>query len=220
MTCSIWAVTIDALMLHCGLWPHLNPPFLMWILASQHSLSFLLLLFSACSWRSFSLSLSLSFSPLVFLLYHCRQKLAVWKVLKGVSLPASSEFKGKWVPNTDLVKAFTQGPEIWYSFENLVKSKLADNGLSWVLFLHLKYIFWWGFYKYTHWWLEIRRYMSGCHTPIFCKENHCSFLTGSLSQSSKYPDSCLQLLLLNSAGNPFCPKELLVSIAPGNVQRC
>lgn len=77
-------------------------------------------------------SVSLSFSPLVFLLYHCRQKLAVWKVLEGVSLPASSEFKGKWVPNTDLVKAFTQSPEIWYSFENLVKSKLADSGLSWV----------------------------------------------------------------------------------------
>lgn len=104
----------------------------------------LIISFCSCSQSvlgGVSPSLSLSFSPLVFLLYHCRKKLAVWKVLKGVCPPASSEFKGKWVQNTDLVKAFTQSPEIWYSFENLIKSKLADSGLSWILFLHLKHFF-------------------------------------------------------------------------------
>lgn len=121
------------------LWPltAFKPPFPdvnSWLPSTPYH--FFLLLFSVCSWRSFSLSLLLS--PLVFLLYHCRQKLAVWKVLKGVGLPASSEFKGNWVPNTDLVKASTQSPEIWYNFENLIKSKIADSGLSWVLFLHLK----------------------------------------------------------------------------------
>lgn len=62
MTCSIWAVRIDALVLPFGLQLHLNPSFLMWILAFQQSLSFLSALVLSLFLEEFlSLSLSLSF---------------------------------------------------------------------------------------------------------------------------------------------------------------
>lgn len=60
MTCSIQAVRIDALMLPFGLWLHSNPSFLMWILASQHSLSFLSTLVLSLFLEEF---LSLSLPP-------------------------------------------------------------------------------------------------------------------------------------------------------------
>lgn len=90
--------------------------------------SLLIISFYSCSQSVRGVTLSLSL--LWHLLFHCRQKLGILKVLKEVRLPASSEFKGNWVPNEDLEKASTQRHKFGVALTNLVKSNLADTGLS------------------------------------------------------------------------------------------